>query len=42
VIGSWLVDGEPAGMGIREGLGVDGLVTKDHCYFVPHTIEADA
>jgi glutathionylspermidine synthase len=21
VIGSWLIDGEPAGMGIREGLG---------------------
>jgi hypothetical protein len=29
-------------MGIREGLGVDGLVTKDRCYFVPHTVEADA
>jgi hypothetical protein len=29
-------------MGIREGLGVDGLVTKDHCYFLPHAIEADA
>ena len=41
VIGSWLIDGEPAGMGIREGLGVDGLVTKDRCYFVPHTVESD-
>jgi glutathionylspermidine synthase len=40
VIGSWLVDGEPAGMGIREGLGVEGLVTKDHCNFLPHTIGA--
>jgi glutathionylspermidine synthase len=38
VIGSWLIDGEPAGMGIREGLGVDGLVTKDECYFVPHAV----
>jgi glutathionylspermidine synthase len=40
VIGSWLIDGEPAGMGIREGLGVAGLVTKDHCNFLPHTIGA--
>jgi glutathionylspermidine synthase len=40
VIGSWLIDGEPAGMGIREGLGTDGLITKNQCYFVPHTIEA--
>jgi glutathionylspermidine synthase len=38
VIGSWLIDGEPAGMGIREGLGVDGLITRDHCNFVPHVI----
>jgi glutathionylspermidine synthase len=27
-------------MGIREGLGVEGLVTKDRCNFVPHTIGA--
>jgi glutathionylspermidine synthase len=40
VIGAWLIDGEPAGMGIREGLGVEGLVTKDRCFFVPHTIGA--
>ena len=40
VIGSWLIDGEPAGMGIREGLGVDGLVTRDRCNFVPHVIGA--
>ncbi|KUL29500.1 glutathionylspermidine synthase family protein [Actinoplanes awajinensis] len=41
VIGSWLIDGEPAGMGIREGLGVEGLVTKDNCNFLPHAIESD-
>ncbi|GLY03548.1 MULTISPECIES: glutathionylspermidine synthase family protein [Actinoplanes] len=40
VIGSWLIDGEPAGMGIREGVGTEGLVTRDSCNFVPHTIEA--
>jgi glutathionylspermidine synthase len=42
VIGAWLVDGEPAGMGIREGLGTDGLVTRDRCNFVPHVIGASA
>jgi glutathionylspermidine synthase len=42
VIGSWLIDGEPAGMGIREGVGVKGLITQDHCNFLPHTIGADA
>ena len=42
VIGAWLIDGEPAGMGIREGLGTDGLVIKDNSFFVPHTVEADA
>lgn len=35
VIGSWIVDGEPAGMGIRE----DGLVTGDLARFVPHIVE---
>jgi glutathionylspermidine synthase len=40
VIGAWLVDGEPAGMGIREGVGVEGLVTRDRCHFVPHVIAA--
>ena len=35
VLGSWLVDGEPAGMGIRE----DGLITGDTARFVPHVIE---
>jgi glutathionylspermidine synthase len=33
VFGSWLVDGEPAGMGIRES---DGLVTDNFSRFVPH------
>ncbi len=32
VIGSWIVDGEPAGMGIREG----GLITGNTGKFVPH------
>lgn len=35
VIGSWIVDGEPAGMGIRE----DGLITTNTARFVPHIIE---
>lgn len=35
VIGSWCVDGEPAGMGIRE----DGPVTSNLAQFVPHIIE---
>ena len=33
VFGSWLVDGEPAGMGIRESVG---LVTNNTSCFVPH------
>ncbi len=33
VIGSWLVDGEPAGMGIRES---EGLITTNTSRFVPH------
>jgi glutathionylspermidine synthase len=33
VLGSWLVDGEPAGMGIRESTG---LVTNNTSRFVPH------
>ncbi len=40
VIGSWMIEGEPAGMGIREGVGVDGLVTSNTSHFVPHTIGA--
>lgn len=35
VIGTWIVDGEPAGMGIRE----DGLVTSNLARFVPHLVE---
>lgn len=33
VIGSWLVDMEAAGIGIRDG---DGLVTDDTTLFTPH------
>jgi glutathionylspermidine synthase len=36
VLGVWLVDGEPAGLGIRES---DGLITDNLSYFVPHTID---
>ena len=36
VIGAWVVDGEPAGMGIRES---DGLITDNLSRFVPHLIE---
>lgn len=35
VIGSWVVDGAPAGMGVRE----DGLITGNLARFVPHIIE---
>ncbi len=35
VIGSWIVDGEAAGIGIRE----DGPVTSNLARFVPHIIE---
>jgi len=35
VIGAWIVDGEPAGMGIRE----DGLITGNLARFVPHVID---
>jgi len=33
VLGSWLIDGEPAGLGIRESVG---LVTTNVSRFVPH------
>jgi glutathionylspermidine synthase len=33
VFGSWLIDGEPAGMGIRES---EGLITTNTSRFVPH------
>lgn len=35
VIGSWTVDGAPAGMGVRE----DGLVTGNLARFAPHVID---
>ena len=35
VIGSWVVDGEAAGMGIRE----DGLITGNRARFIPQIIE---
>ncbi|HEX8513635.1 MAG TPA: glutathionylspermidine synthase family protein [Allosphingosinicella sp.] len=34
VLGSWVVDGEAAGMGIRE----DGLITGNRARFLPHVI----
>lgn len=34
VLGSWIVDGEATGMGIRE----DGLITGNRARFVPHII----
>ena len=36
IIGSWSVDGEPAGLGVRE----DGLITGNLSRFAPHVIEA--
>jgi glutathionylspermidine synthase len=36
VLGTWVVDGEAAGLGIRES---DGLITDDLAFFVPHTID---
>lgn len=33
VIGSWVIDGEARGIGIRES---DGPITEDHARFVPH------
>ena len=35
VIGCWIVDGEPAGMGLRE----DGLITGNLSRFAPHAVE---
>jgi glutathionylspermidine synthase len=35
VLGAWLVDGEPAGLAIRES---DGLITDNLSFFVPHAI----
>lgn len=36
IVGSWVVDGEAAGVGIREG---DGPITDNLSRFVPHFIE---
>ncbi|HVI41832.1 MAG TPA: glutathionylspermidine synthase family protein [Anaerovoracaceae bacterium] len=36
VIGSWMIDQEPAGMGIRES---DGPITDNFSRFVPHIID---
>jgi glutathionylspermidine synthase len=38
VLGVWMVDGEPAGLGVRES---DGLITDNLSRFVPHLIEHD-
>ncbi|MFC5909909.1 glutathionylspermidine synthase family protein [Streptacidiphilus monticola] len=35
VLGAWVVDGEPAGLGIRESAG---LVTDEYARFLPHVI----
>jgi glutathionylspermidine synthase len=37
VLGSWVIGGEPAGLGIRED---DGLITGNFSRFVPHAIES--
>jgi glutathionylspermidine synthase len=38
VLGSWLVQGEPAGLGVRES---DGPITDDASRFVPHLIDRE-
>ncbi len=38
VLGVWMVDGEAAGLGIRES---DGLITDNKSYFAPHCIIDD-
>ncbi|MFJ6214459.1 glutathionylspermidine synthase family protein [Streptomyces sp. NPDC092296] len=35
VLGAWVVDGEPAGLGIRESAG---LITDEYARFLPHII----
>jgi glutathionylspermidine synthase len=37
VLGAWIVDGQPAGLGIRE----DGLITGNLARFVPHIITTE-
>lgn len=39
VLGTWVVDGESVGVGIRES---DGPITDYYCRFVPNTIDAPA
>jgi glutathionylspermidine synthase len=36
VLGVWMIDGEPAGLGIRESAG---LITDNLSHFVPHAID---
>jgi glutathionylspermidine synthase len=36
VLGVWLVDGQPAGLGVRES---DSLITDNQSRFVPHLID---
>jgi glutathionylspermidine synthase len=36
IVGSWVIDQEPAGVGIRES---EGLITSNESPFVPHIIE---
>ncbi|MFC5145464.1 glutathionylspermidine synthase family protein [Streptomyces aureoversilis] len=36
VLGAWVVDSEPAGLGIRESAG---LITDEYARFVPHVID---
>jgi glutathionylspermidine synthase len=36
IIGSWIIGGEPAGMGIRES---QSIITGNTAHFVPHFIE---
>lgn len=37
IIGSWIVDGDPAGIGMRE----DGLITGNGARFLPHIIDEE-
>ena len=39
VIGSWVIDGHPAGIGIRE---TDGPITDSGARFIPHVIDTPA
>ncbi len=39
VLGSWIIDGHPAGLGVRES---DGWITDTRARFVPHLIDAAA